>query len=111
MFRLILCVAALAAGRARPATSTAGGTSGTFSMVGQLALAVVVGVGVAAVSASAGTAAFHGANGRVAFSSNRSGQSEIVVADADGSNRTPLGAQGASPRWSPDGSRIAFSST
>jgi Tol biopolymer transport system component len=81
------------------------------TVVRHLALVAAVGAAAVAVSAPAGTAAFQGANGKIAFSSNRSGQNEIVVANADGSSRTPLGAQGASPRFSPDGSRIAFSST
>jgi TolB protein len=48
--------------------------------------------------------------GKIAFASNRMGQTEIVVANADGSGRVDLGAQGASPEFSPDGRRIAFSS-
>jgi dipeptidyl aminopeptidase/acylaminoacyl peptidase len=59
---------------------------------------------------SAADAAFPGTNGKLAFGSNRSGQSEIYVSDADGSGRVALGAPGNSPRWSPDGSRIAFGS-
>ena len=48
---------------------------------------------------------------RVAFGSDRSGESEIWVADADGSNAVQLttGATGAGfPRWSPDGQRIVY---
>ena len=49
---------------------------------------------------------------RIAFSSNRAGNYEIWVADADGGNASPLTAEGGqvtgSPRWSPDGERIAF---
>jgi TolB protein len=72
---------------------------------------VALAVGVAALAGSAGArAAFPGENGKLAFASNRSGQNEIVVANADGSNRVDLGAQGTSPKWSPDGTRIAFSS-
>jgi serine/threonine protein kinase len=50
---------------------------------------------------------------RVAFASNRSGQSEIWLADPDGSNAvqlTSVGAVTAAPRWSPDGGSIAFQS-
>ncbi len=48
---------------------------------------------------------------QVAFGSDRSGESEIWVADADGSNAVQLttGAIGAGfPRWSPDGQRIVY---
>jgi serine/threonine protein kinase/Tol biopolymer transport system component len=51
--------------------------------------------------------------GRVAFTSFRSGQQEIWVADANGMHAlrlTSLGGEGAAacPRWSPDGRSIAF---
>ena len=53
------------------------------------------------------------ANGRIVFSSNRDGNSEIYVMNADGSNQTRLtnhpGFDGA-PVWAPDGQRIAFTS-
>ncbi|MDA2924270.1 serine/threonine-protein kinase [Acidobacteria bacterium AH-259-L09] len=49
---------------------------------------------------------------RIAFSSNRSGNSEIWLCDADGSNPEQLTFFGGagSPRWSPDGRQIAFDS-
>jgi Tol biopolymer transport system component/DNA-binding winged helix-turn-helix (wHTH) protein len=51
---------------------------------------------------------------RIAFMSNRSGNSEIWVCDSDGSNPVQLtsfrGAYVTNPRWSPDGGRIAFDS-
>ncbi len=73
--------------------------------------AAALAIAVAALAGSAGAqAASPGANGKLAFVSNRSGQNEIYVANADGSDRVALGAAGNSPQWSPDGSRIAFGS-
>jgi Tol biopolymer transport system component len=46
---------------------------------------------------------------RIAFRSERSGDSEIWVMNADGSDQQQLAA-GLSPAWSPDGSKIAYSS-
>ncbi len=51
--------------------------------------------------------------GKIAFSSNRSGQSNIWVCDFDGSNPiqlTNLKGQTGTPRWSPDGKQLAFDS-
>jgi Tol biopolymer transport system component len=51
---------------------------------------------------------------RVAFTSTRSGEAEIWVADADGANALPLTSTQAQDTncaaWSPDGQAIAFSS-
>jgi Tol biopolymer transport system component len=49
---------------------------------------------------------------KVVFSSDRSGNMEVWVCDADGSNPVQLVATGhsSSARWSPDGQRIAFDS-
>ena len=46
---------------------------------------------------------------RIAFRSERSGDPEIWVMNADGSDQRRLGA-GLSPAWSPDGSKLAYSS-
>ncbi len=54
---------------------------------------------------------------RVAFNSDRSGRSEIYVADADGTNATLLSADAfgerglrTDPSWSPDGRMLAYAS-
>src|SRR5687767_3195397 len=55
--------------------------------------------------------AFPGTNGVIAFETNRDGQSEIYVMRPDGSAQTRLTTGGGShPAWSPDGTRIAFTS-
>jgi Tol biopolymer transport system component len=54
-----------------------------------------------------------GANGRIAFDSDRSGDSEIYTMDRDGGNLVDVTNNPASdsgPAWSPDGTQIAFSS-
>ncbi len=53
------------------------------------------------------------AESRIVFISNRSGTKEVWLMDYDGANQravTTLGSISLSPRISPDGSRIAFSS-
>jgi Tol biopolymer transport system component len=58
------------------------------------------------------SAAFPGANGKIAFVSNRDGGFQVFVMDADGGNPTRLTDQLSNfmPTWSPDGSKIAFQS-
>jgi len=50
-------------------------------------------------------------NGKIAFTSDRDGNREVYVMDADGGNPTNLTnnpADDATPCWSPDGMQIAF---
>ena len=71
-----------------------------------LAAGVVLGPGPA-------ESAFPGANGKIAFTSDRDGNPEIYVMNADGSGVTRLTNNPAAddePAWSPDGTKIAFSS-
>ena len=59
-------------------------------------------------------ATFPGANGQIAFQTNRDGNDEIYTMNYDGSdqtNRTNNAAADRSPSWSPDGREIAFDST
>ena len=58
-------------------------------------------------------AASPGVNGKIVFQSDRDGNFEIYVMNADGTgqdNLTNDPAQDTTPVWSPDGSKIAFSS-
>ena len=60
------------------------------------------------------TFAVPSACGRIVFSSNRSGNPDVWVMGADGTNETNLTNRSGSdtePAWSPDCSKIAFSST
>ena len=51
-----------------------------------------------------------GGNGKIAFSSNLDGRSEVYTVNADGSGVTQATdfQDGRGPSWSPDGSSLAF---
>jgi dipeptidyl aminopeptidase/acylaminoacyl peptidase len=70
-------------------------------------------IALALGAVSAANATTPGVNGRIAFASNRTGNSELYSVNADGSAErrltwTPETEQ--APVWSPDGSRIAYES-
>jgi len=82
-----------------------------------LSVFAVVSVGLLAEPPQA-EAAFPGANGKIVFASNRDasniGEYEIYVMNADGTGVTRLTNSPGSndnPKWSPDGTKIAFAST
>ncbi|MGH2653622.1 MAG: TolB family protein [Actinomycetota bacterium] len=60
---------------------------------------------------SPAAAAFPGANGKIAFTTDPGGDNEVYVMNADGSGKTNLTNNPGTdlqPAWSPDGTRIAF---
>ena len=71
------------------------------------ALVVVVAASVPSPSARS---AFPGASGKIAYTSEQSGNYEIDLMNGDGSGRTTLASRAIEPAWSPDGSKIAFAS-
>src|SRR5215203_4705149 len=75
-------------------------------------MAAAVLVAVLVVTIVAGTtreaeAAFPGANGRIAFSSN-DGIGTVNPEGSDQTNLTPVPAGGGQPAWSADGTELAF---
>ena len=78
------------------------------SLVVPAVLAGLVGLAPAAQASSPG------ADGQIAYVASQDGDLEIYVMAGDGSNQTNLTndpARDQDPAWSPDGSRIAWSST
>lgn len=70
-------------------------------------------VGVLITTVEAAQATFHGKNGKIAFAGNATGNYEIYSINPDGTGLTNLTNNPASdvlPAWSPDGTKIAFSS-
>src|SRR5687768_8813842 len=86
----------------------------TVLLLVSAALAVLLVSGVALVGIEESSqAAFPGANGKIAFASDRDGNGEIYTMNADGTNQTRITNNGAAetePAWSPDGTKIAFAS-
>ena len=77
-----------------------------------LAVTVAIGSLIAAVAGGA-QASFPGANGKIAFQTNRDGNAEIYTMNADGTSRVNLTrnpAEDVEPRWSSNGTHIAFAS-
>jgi len=79
-----------------------------------VAVAIAMILSVSGVAVRPATAAFPGENGLIAFASDRDGNNEIYIMDADGTDQARLTTNAASdsdPSWSPDGTRIAFISS
>ena len=78
-------------------------------------LALLLTTFIAGLASTAPTrAAFPGENGKIAFTSDRDGDREIFVMNADGTNQTQLTSnlfRDIHPVWSPNGRKIAFMST
>jgi Tol biopolymer transport system component len=76
--------------------------------------AVAVLVVLAAISAAAATGTFAGANGRIAFTMRtETGNFDVYTMRPDGTDVLQITADPGTdfnPRWSPDGTKIAFSS-
>ncbi|HEV2777471.1 MAG TPA: hypothetical protein VGV90_17915 [Solirubrobacteraceae bacterium] len=76
--------------------------TGCCAGLGALALVLI---------APAAQAAFPGANGKIAFTSDRDGSPQVYVMGADGTGVGRLAAAGDAPSFSGDGRRIAFATS
>jgi Tol biopolymer transport system component len=83
------------------------------SIAKQVVVGLILGFILLQIWTGSGSAGFPGTNGLIAFRSDRDGNNEIYVMNADGTSQTRLTINPANdygPMWSPDGKKIAFSS-
>jgi Tol biopolymer transport system component len=96
------------------ATRRGKGGRSALLLTGVLALAAAVAVAVLVASGRSAEASFPGNNGLLAFSGpDSNGDFEIFTSKLDGSSlkqRTNAEGSSTQPKWSPDGTKIAFSS-